>query len=115
MKTQGEILAEARELLADEEHWLRDGAYAAGADGHSRNPDDPDAVSFCAVGALARVSGEDTGTAWFWTETLGDCMVAVAGFARGKRCDVSYLNDHVLTHGQLLEAFDCAIKKTEEE
>jgi hypothetical protein len=46
----------AHELIADPEHWTRH-AYARNSDGLPTDPEAPDAVCWCALGAIHRCYG----------------------------------------------------------
>jgi hypothetical protein len=50
------ILRKAKDVIADPSHWTC-GDYARDADGNSVFVDNRSAVSFCAIGALAFVTG----------------------------------------------------------
>ncbi len=52
-----ETLKAARALIEDPERWTQ-GAFARDAEGHSTPPCSPDAVCWCATGALRQVCPE---------------------------------------------------------
>jgi hypothetical protein len=49
------VISAARSLIADPAHWCQ-GTYARDNRGYPINPIDPDACSWCALGALARAA-----------------------------------------------------------
>lgn len=53
-----EILRKARELISDPTHWTQK-AFARGPDGRSVDDSDPRACSWCSLGALIKVTGEN--------------------------------------------------------
>jgi hypothetical protein len=53
-----EILNKAADLIEPEGRWTQDG-YAKDVIGRDIYPDDPSAVCFCALGAIARAGGFD--------------------------------------------------------
>ncbi len=59
MKTTLEILKEARALIEDPARWTRK-IYARDEQGFGVSETDPEAVCFCSLGAIAKVSGVPT-------------------------------------------------------
>ena len=51
------VIERARQLISDEQHWCR-GAYALGKRGASISFSHPNAVRFCAMGALFKAAFE---------------------------------------------------------
>lgn len=56
--TGADVLAKAKELLADPSKWTRK-ALARTANGHEVPPSSEFACRFCALGAIAHITGED--------------------------------------------------------
>ncbi|NTJ67561.1 hypothetical protein G6M50_06255 [Agrobacterium rhizogenes] len=104
-----EILKKARELLSDEKRWTK-GFYAVDIDGYAAHVDGNEACQFCAIGAIARVSGM-TGAEAEGSKSA-EMLAKAAGIDRG--CHVpSFNDDH--THAEILDLFDCAIARAESE
>jgi hypothetical protein len=77
---QHQIIEGALWLIAEEEHWTRC-SMARTREGDACSVLDPEAVSFCAVGALWRVANELMGTldAFELVETIAKRVVDVNG------------------------------------
>ena len=56
MTTPLELYKEARQILSDPTHWTI-GSFARSKTGRDVSPLDPEAVSFCLLGVLAKVNG----------------------------------------------------------
>jgi hypothetical protein len=96
-----EILTKARELISDEGRWTRL-SYARDADGNVVRPNDPDAVCFCAMGALLRAS----------KKSMAYEDEEIPGFSelrKAMRRDVTRYND-AFSHKAVVLAFDRAIE-----
>ena len=93
-----ETLTAARSLIAEPEHWTK--GRSARDKNHAAVPvNSPDAVSFCAIGALVRVTGPGN----FWTAER--CLTTALGGT-----DVPRFNDDDLTsHSDVIALYDRAI------
>lgn len=102
--TPSEVLRAARAKIEDERCWTK-GASARDADGYPLSPYAPDAVCFCAFGAVLNALDDR-------------CVVAAdaAPFIRFLRLEtvgpVSFFND-THTHADVLALFDRAIAAAE--
>lgn len=101
-KTTREVLIEARKLIEKPDGWCR-GTDAKDESGRCVRCDDPHARSFCAVGALARVSDKH------------EFESAYLALRRGlpTRGGVATFND-THTHAEVIAAFDRAIEAAQE-
>lgn len=97
-----EILKAAREKISIPEAWTQ-GTFARRADGHITTTTHPDAVCWCAAGAIHAVCpAEHRGEAYREaTVALRSVVGAIAPF-----------ND-AATHDEVLAAFDAAIRRLE--
>ncbi len=102
MSAQQALLA-ARELISAPERWAQQ-FYAYDAAGKRVMPNDPDAVCWCAVGAVHKAGGGAT-SIHMALDALGD---AVPGMAM----TLPVYNDS-RTHPEILALFDRAIAKLE--
>jgi hypothetical protein len=93
--TTVERLRAARELLSDPARWCRSGGYARNAFGSECSAEDPNATSWCALGALRKFDGDP----FFLARALGVWGTGLVIW-----------NDCQATHTDLLAAFDRAIE-----
>ena len=101
-----EILATARELIAEPEHWQQ-GMYASNRDGFGTSASSPSAIKFCIMGALSRAAFSLDSE----IEAVREAENILRGFL-GVRSLVTY-NDHH-SHAEVLAALDGAIKQEKE-
>ena len=99
------ILEDALELIEDPDRWTR-GFYARDAEGVSVDPYSERACRFCALGAVARISGRDIVPIAPWARL--DEAARAAGFPGART-----LND-TGTHDDVVTAFRRAIANCEE-
>lgn len=94
------VLIAARAVIADPKNWTK-GSFAKDANGHKRYAIAPEAVCWCALGAVMRVGANDVlfGAACYWLD-------GAAGTWMG-----GYNDAH--THAEVLEVFDRAIASAE--
>lgn len=94
-----EVLRAARELISVPERWNWNGCYALDKHGRGVDVKSPEAVRWCALGAIARFSNEDLmGLAPLYLyRALPDSETVVM------------LNDDVRNHGEIVALFDRAI------
>lgn len=100
------VLRDAKELIRDARHWTNR-ATARDQIGHIVSPDAPNAVCWCADGAIYRVSGGR----WVIYNTAG-CALSEATEELFNTDDYFFVNDK-LGHNAILRAFDRAIEKDE--
>src|ERR1700743_869307 len=98
-----EILKDARELIADPSRWTQD-SYARDVDGKTTDPINPDAVCWCAVGAIMKVKG-----------SVGSVIIQrplgpLAEYTNGTSL-ISFNDNH--THAEVLSVFDRSIADLE--
>lgn len=99
MTTTAEILQKARDLISDEKNWTQ-GAMARDAVGWSfTDARDQDAVCFCAVGALKRVTS---------MREYRDALDVLREELSGEQV-VTFNDSHA--HSEVLQLFDRAIKR----
>lgn len=104
IETASARLRAARKLIADPSKWTK-GWFARDAKGVMASLDDPQAVCFCAIGAIAATSATDSETVQALTR-----QAMARGFA-----SVPDFNDHETTsHADVLALFDAAIAEREE-
>jgi len=109
MKTAAQVLREARELISDPERWAQ-GAWAKNAPGHSVQTRAPEAVSWCAAGAIYRCAGNSDlsiDTRELLYDVIGSNISPDSGHV------IAEFND-THTHAEVLEMFDRAIALAEE-
>lgn len=105
------VLREARELISDPKRWTQN-HFARDRRGEFISPIHPEAVCFCAGGALAKVDGtsfhnsEAHSSAW---EALRHASKSLFG-----NSDPADVNDE-LGHAAVLRMFDAAIASAEKE
>lgn len=108
------VLEEARELIADEQHWCRD-ADARDSLGRIVAVDAPRAVAWCALGALARrcidrgLGGSIQMQALMALAHTADILVAGPVF----KTVPAYNDAH--THAEVLDLFDRTIARLRQE
>ena len=98
------ILIRARQRLTDRRHWTK-GTTARGARGRMAHPLSPEAVRWCAIGAL-HVECDSMAMDGRFREAVGrlEAVIDAPG------CDsIALLND-TLGHEAVLEMFDAAIR-----
>lgn len=97
-----DILRAAKELINTPERWTK-GCLARTQQGDPTIVDDPDAVCFCMLGALAKVSqGQNHYTGEILYEELEEPIS-------------NFNDDENTTHADVMAAFDRAIKLAEEQ
>lgn len=118
--TVKELLIAARAVIEDPANWCQ-GSYALDSTPHNVEPNDPNAVRFCALGALKRVSPErDTGRhglpIYRWVDDEVDEAHRILMDAAEELyfADVVELNDFMpgigeSQHPKVLEMYDLAI------
>lgn len=107
-----EILIQARELIAREVNWTQQ-ASARTSRGISVLFDDPDAYSFCAVGAIRRTIGPMIGNEIAYvraTEAIAQPLCDASGGAAGPI--LVEWND-ASSHIEVLAGFDAVIARLE--
>jgi hypothetical protein len=100
------IVARARELITRPGSWVQ-GGFAFTRDGRGVEPTDPEAVQFCAVGALIRASAEMTGRvkgAEVLARKVHRDVMRFAGNHDWKRMEL--INDGENGHFAILTLFD---------
>lgn len=99
-----EILIAARAVIGEPKAWIK-GMNARAADGIEVDSHDPNAVCFCALGAVNRV-----------TERFGDghCARDALREAINDFSIDNWNDDPETTHADVLAAFDKAIKKAQQ-
>lgn len=115
---RSEVLKAARELIADEKHWTQ-GAFARDKDGKGLLASDicsPEAFSFCARGALARVLNWNPHDHRYAQKESELTRLIVRAANGNDICNttVSDWNDSS-PHEVVLAGFDAAIRLAEEE
>lgn len=109
MKTMLEILKAARELLNDEERWTQK-SFAKDIHGFPVAAGSSDAVCFCMMGALAKVSESNTiVSAVYLNESAQSALSILEWTIEGH---IPTFNDEH-THAEVLIKFDEAIAKAE--
>lgn len=106
-RTEASVLQDARDLIADPDHWTQ-GYGARTAEGYNIHPTSFGATSFCAVGAVNRVTG---GKPNLMEPALTSLRAAVLeGAPSGARTSgpITTFNDNH-THAEVLAMFDRAI------
>lgn len=103
MNIEVEILKAARELIRDPLRWTQ-GWYAKTAGGRMVSVDDSQAVCFCGVGAIAKISGCTAADA----ESSESYKMLFS--ASGEEFSFIDFNDNH-DHGEVLSMFDRAIER----
>lgn len=93
-----ELLVAARLLIEKPEHWTQ-GLFARDSEGYSAPSRSPEAVCFCAMGAVMRASGDDPELEYEGIHLLAQAL--------GKQGLASF-NDN-RCHEEVLSLFDRAI------
>lgn len=96
MKSKLQVLTEARKLIENRDAWIK-GDSNRDKFGRPHLAGDPNAVQFCAYGALCHVAGDLSNDAIAWSEFREACGM-----------DPIIFNDSH-THTEVLAAFDRAI------
>lgn len=109
-ETVKSILQSARELIADPAHWTQS-AFARDVNGNDCVSNDPEAVCFCALGALNKAANyydsKKNATLYFKAKAALRDMIYPH--------NISMFNDRFdRTHAEILRLFDDAIAKAEE-
>ena len=99
--TTVEILRAARELISDPARWTR-GKYGATATGNHVRGDDPQAIRWCAYGAIEKVVGNSSWDAEMILSEAAHPHVVI------------HINDE-LGHAAVLDLYDRAIALAEQE
>lgn len=113
--TTKEVLIKARELISKPENWIQ-GAVARNKYGVSTQAISPDAVCWCAVGALGAVACEYVifnKTAHILEYAIQTQFPKVDG--RPTTISIEEFNDYFATHEKILETFDRAIELADTE
>lgn len=105
MPATAEMLRAARALIDTPEKWTQR-QFAKDAAGHTIDFVNPDAVCFCACGALRRLHGINGRV----ERVLADAMSSPSGEVAAVRI-VNFNDTH--THAEVLAAFDRAIEEAE--
>lgn len=111
-----EILERALDILKDPKHWIR--GYLAKKNTGLTFPEDPDATSFCMLGAIQRAAGEIRMKENLFTvhdaqnearEILQDCIDKKSHIDYG---GIAGFNDHRNTrHSRVIGVLECAIEE----
>lgn len=114
-KTTAEVLREARELISDPKRWTR-GVLARDAEGRStgRGPFVPEAVCFCAFGAIAKVEGRYGGPAAVFIEREAGFDAEEGNDGGAELSFDTKPRPAPAQHRKVLAAFDRAIALAEE-
>jgi hypothetical protein len=101
-----QILIDARKLIEKPENWTK-GVFARNKAGVPVWTSAPDACSFCAIGAIAKVNGASE----LWErESLGvSYLNKVCQKKRGMEL-AQYNNSRYVSHADILRLFDTAIE-----
>ena len=95
-----EVLKAARELIKDPARWTQD-SYARDVDGKITDPLNPDAVCWCAVGAIMKIKGS----------VIIQCPQGpLAEYTNGTSL-IIFNDNH--THAEVMRLFDRQIADTE--
>lgn len=114
MKTAVEILTEARDLIAQPGKWSQ-GWLAKNSSGHDCASDDPDAGSFCLLGAIERVIGTTTDREWSEGESvLFHNAVRLVESVTGEEYVSVWNDDPTRTQEEVVQAFSKAIEIAKE-
>ena len=97
MQTTKEILVAARAIIANEENWTQ-GTYAKDKDGSSIGVDCSNAVCFCSIGALRKITMFPVAAMEVLSNHMEDSIIA-------------FNDEH--THKEVLAAWDEAIASLE--
>lgn len=97
MQTTKEILVAARAIIANEENWTQ-GAYAEDKDGSSIGVNCSNAVCFCSIGAILKITISPFDAMKVLRNHMGDSIIA-------------FNDGH--THKEVLAAWDEAIASLE--
>lgn len=107
---QHQILRKARDLLSDKRKWTR---YCAARTGNGAicPPYAPDAVKFCAYGAIARAALEVTGNTQQARQFARSIETLLVGVERAPHPQkrLSHINDHK-GYAVVLGLFDAAVE-----
>lgn len=104
-----EALAKARDLIKDPNRWTRN-MYARDRTGNYASPNSPDAICWCAIGAVHHVFGTRPQTQ---SEMTDEQMKAFTALVNTATLMHDTLPDRVndrLGHAAVLELFDRAIE-----
>ena len=101
MKTVLELLVAGRDLISDPERWTV-GKLARNDMGDARDPLDPGACRFCAMGALLNIVGWDK-------DSKRHEAMDLLNDAAGRH--ISFANDGPDGHAVVLRAYDIAIER----
>lgn len=110
MKTQAEILEEAKALIKPMKNWTQ-GYYAHDSNGKNVTPDDPKATKFCAIGAVYRAGvanglfpNGETARAEKTLNRVAADRYSVPGIA-----SLNDIGDRRTAHDKIMRVFDRAI------
>lgn len=110
-----DFLVASRNVIADPEHWTQ-GMWACDSDGESVDSCSPDAVRWCAVGAMEKVdSHHEFFDFRIWRKAQKELVETMRRLDReeGNECESgSSIQDYndTYSHAEVLRAFDLAIE-----
>lgn len=109
--TPAEQLRAAKALIDTPERWTKK-VFARNAAGFGVDVDNPDAVCFCSLGAIAKVVDHDPREVWIGCgiELPRNYLEQAAG---GFRFVTDINDDHDTTHADIMKLFDDAIALAE--
>jgi hypothetical protein len=100
------VLRETKQILAKPESWVKN-ALAVKVNGEKTFAQDPEAIGFCVVGAMNKVTGR--------SNILWDCINTVEKYVPSDyRNVVAFNNDPGTTYEMILELLDTAINREAE-
>lgn len=103
-----ETLIAARELLSDEKRWTR-GVYARDADGDGRAAASPNAVCWCSMGAVGKITNHPSPGHFDSINRL--LLIALRELGFTHRSIGAFNDDLATSHADVLAVFDRAIER----